>query len=327
VAVTVAGTSFPDNFCRQDALRGQGFSMFKNLQLFRLPQPWDITIEQLNDGLSTRLFNRPGNQDSESRGWVSPQKDGPLVHAVGGQWLVSLCIEKKLLPSSVVKQVAAERVSDIEEQENRRVGRKELREIKERVTDELLPRAFTTRRHINAWIDPSNGWLVVDAASASKAEEVIELLGKSLESFPLSMLHTELSPTSAMTEWLLSGEAPAGFSIDRDCEMKSPIDEKPSVRYARHTLDGEEIKQHIAAGKLPTRLAMTWQDRMSFVLTEKGEIKSISFLDVVTDEIGQEADTAEEIFDTNFALMTGEVSRFLPDIVGALGGEAEKKGA
>lgn len=301
--------------------------MFKNLQLFRLPQPWTIAIDQLSDGLASRRFNPTGNQDSESRGWVPPQKNGDLVHAVGGHWLVSLCVEKKLLPSSVVKQVAADRVSDIEEQENRRVGRKELREIKERVTDELLPRAFTTRRHINAWIDPANGWLIVDAASAGKAEEVIEALGKSLESFPLSMLHTELSPTSAMTDWLLSGEAPANFSIDRDCEMKSPIDEKPSVRYARHTLDGEEIKQHITAGKLPTRLAMTWQDRMSFVLTEKGEIKSISFLDVVLDESPSDADSPEEIFDTNFALMTGEVSRFLPEIIGALGGEAEKKNA
>lgn len=301
--------------------------MFKNLQLFRLPQPWTIAIDQLSDGLASRRFNPTGNQDSESRGWVPPQKNGDLVHAVGGHWLVSLCVEKKLLPSSVVKQVAADRVSDIEEQENRRVGRKELREIKERVTDELLPRAFTTRRHINAWIDPTNGWLIVDAASSGKAEEVVEALGKSLESFPLSMLHTELSPTSAMTDWLLSGEAPANFSIDRDCEMKSPIDEKPSVRYARHTLDGEEIKQHITAGKLPTRLAMTWQDRMSFVLTEKGEIKSISFLDVVLDESPNDADSPEEIFDTNFALMTGEVSRFLPEIIGALGGEAEKKNA
>ena len=299
--------------------------MFKNLQLFRLPQPWDISIDKLNDGLANRLFNPAGNQDSESRGWVPPQKNGPLVHAIGGHWLLSLCIQKKLLPSSVIKEVAQDRIEDIEEQEGRRVGRKELREIRERVTEELLPRAFSTRRFINAWIDPVGGWLIVDAANTGKAEEVIELLGKSLEAFPLSMLHTEQSPASAMTEWLLSGEAPAGFSIDRDCEMKSPIDEKPSVRYARHTLDGEEIKQHITAGKLPTRLAMTWDERMSFVLTEKGEIKSIAFLDVVTDEISHDGDSAEAIFDSNFALLTGEITRFLPHILSALGGEAEKK--
>lgn len=301
--------------------------MFKNLQLYRLPKPWTISIEDFSKALATRLFNPPGNQDSESRGWVAPQKNGELVHAVGGHWLVTLRIEKKLLPSSVVKQVAQERVEDIEEQENRRVGRKELREIKERVTDELLPRAFTTRRHINAWIDPTDGWLVVDAASSSKAEDVIEWLGKSLESFPLSMLHTELSAGTAMTDWLLAGEAPSGFTIDRDCEMKSPLDEKPSVRYARHVLDGEEIKQHITDGKLPTRLALTWDDRMSFVLTDKGEVKSIAFLDVVLDEVGNDAETAEEIFDTNFALLTGEVTRFLPQLIAALGGEAPAKGA
>jgi recombination associated protein RdgC len=299
--------------------------MFKNLQLYRLQQPLPISIDQLADGLATLRFNPPGNQDSESRGWVTPLKNGGLVHAVGDHWLVSLCIEKKLLPSSVVKQVAQERVSDIEEQENRRVGRKELREIKERVTDELLPRAFTTRRQVKAWLDPVGGWLIIDAANSGKAEEVIEALGKSIESFPIKVFHTELSATSAMTEWLLTGEAPAGFSIDRDCEMKSPIDEKPSVRYARHPLEGEEIKQHITAGKLPTRLAMTWQDRMSFVLTDKGEIKSVSFLDAVFDEFPQDAETEEEAFNADFALMTGEISRFLPDMIAALGGEATEK--
>lgn len=301
--------------------------MFKNLQLLRLPQPWAMELQALVDGLATRQFNPTGNQDSESRGWVPPQKNGELVHAVGSHWLVTLCVEKKLLPSSVVQMVAAERIENIEEQENRRVGRKETREIKERVIDELLPRAFATHRHINAWIDPVGGWLVVDAGSMGKAEEVIEMLGKSIESFPVAMLHTELSPTSAMTDWLLAGEAPAGFTIDRDCEVRSVIDEKPAVRYARHNLDGEEIKQHITAGKLPTRLAMTWQERMSFTLTDKGEIKGISFLDVVLDEATTEAESPEEIFDTNFALMTGELSRFLPEIVGALSGEMAKKEA
>lgn len=300
--------------------------MFKNLQIYRLPAPWAITADALTEGLASRLFQKPGNQDSESRGWVPPQKGGELLHVVGGHWLIMLCIEKKLLPSSVINKAAQERVEEIEDQEGRRVGRKELREIKERKVDELLPRAFSTQRYVSAWIDPTGGWLIVNAGSSGKAEEVIELLSKSVDKLPLGMLHTELSPTSAMTEWLLSGEAPAGFTIDRDCEVKSPLEQKPTVRYARHALDGEEVKHHISGGKLPTRLAMTWDNRMSFVLTEKGEIKSIAFTDVVLDEVGNDAETAEEIFDTNFALLTGEVSRFLPQLIAALGGESKERG-
>ena len=297
---------------------------FKNLQLYRLPTPWAIDLAKLEEQLGRGPFQRCPSHEAMSRGWVSPRGDGALVHALNRQWLIALRVEQRLLPSSVINDEVRDRAEAIEAQQGYKVGRKQLKELKERVTEELMPRAFTKRRTTFVWIDPQAGWFCVDAGSPSKAEEVIEHLRWSLDEFPLQLLHTQLSPTSAMADWLAGGDAPAGFTIDRDCELKAIGEEKAAVRYIRHPLEGDEVKSHLAGGKLPTRLALTWNDRISFVLTEKLEIKRLAFLDLLKEEAEQTAENADEQFDADFALMAGELSRFLPQLVEALGGEVQE---
>ena len=298
---------------------------FKNLQLYRLPTPWTIDLAKFEELLGRGPFVKCPSNQPMSRGWVSPRKDGALVFSLGGQWLIALAVEQRLLPSSVVNEEVKERAEGMEAQQGYAPGRKQLKELKERVTEELMPRAFTRRRSTFIWIDPKNGWFVVDASSAGKAEEVIEHLRHCLDDFPLTMLHTELSPVSAMADWLAGGDAPAGFTIDRDCELKAIDDEKSAVRYVRHALDGDDIeaqiKTHLAAGKLPTKLALTWDDRISFILSEKLEIKRLAFLDLLKEQAEKSAEHADEQFDADFALMSGELARFLPQLIAALGGE------
>lgn len=294
---------------------------FKNLQIYRLPAPWPVGPDTLEDQLARKRFQPCGSQDLESRGWVSPNGDERLVHGVGGQWLISLGLEAKLLPSSVVKQVAEERAEEIEAAQGYKPGRKQMKDLKEQVTQELLPRAFSRRRRVNAWIDPQDGWLVIDASSPGRAEEVLETLRQCLDSFPLALLRTERAPGSAMADWLAAGEGPAGFSIDQDCELKAVTEDKAAVRYVRHTLEGDEVKAHLTAGKLPTRLALTFDGRASFVLTDKGEVKRLQFLDVVQEQLDGGNDAAAELFDAHFALMTGELRRLIPAVVDSLGGE------
>lgn len=294
---------------------------FKNLQLYRLPAPWNIDLAKLDEQLARTPFRPCQSNEPMSRGWVSPRGDGALIYAQNHQWLLALAVEQRLLPASVINQVVQDRAEEIEAKQGYKPGRKQLRELKEQVADELLPRAFTRRRKTFVWIDPAAGWCGIDAASPAKAEEVLEQLRLALDDFPLALLHTRLSPTTAMADWLAGGEAPAGFTIDRDCELKAVGEEKATVRYVRHPLEGDEIKEHLAAGKLPTRLALTWNDRISFVLTEKLEIKRLTFLDLIKEEAEQNAEHADEQFDADFALMSGELSRFLPDLLAALGGE------
>jgi len=235
--------------------------------------------------------------------------------------LLALGVEQKLLPTSVVKHFANERVLAIEAAEGRRVGRKELRELREAMTQELLPRAFIRSRKVFGWIDPVNGWLVIDAASPAVAEEFLEHLRKASDSLPVTLLKLIESPTSAMTGWVAAGEAAAGFTLDQDMELRSA--ENAAVRYVKHTLDGEEVREHIAAGKVVTRVAMTWNDKISFVLNEKLAIKRLAFLDILKEAADGQAENEDERFDLDFTLMAGEVARLLDDLVAGLGGEVE----
>lgn len=294
---------------------------FRNLRLYRLPRDWDIDSAQLEKALAQMPLNRCGGLDMISRGWVYARDEGEFVHVVNRHWLLALGVEQKLLPTSVVRQEAQERAARIEAEQGRKVGRKELRDLRDRVTEELLPRAFSRRRTTWCWIDPAGGWLVIDAGSDGRADEFLEVLQKSLAGVNLRQLQTQVSPASAMTGWLAEGDAPAGFTIDQDLELRSAAEGQAAIRYVRHALEGEEIRQHIAGGKIATKLAMTWNDRVSFVLTDKLQIKRLAFLDILREQAEQDAATADEQFDVDFALMSGELARMLADLVIALGGE------
>ncbi|MDP3844004.1 MAG: recombination-associated protein RdgC [Oxalobacteraceae bacterium] len=298
---------------------------FKNLQLYRLSLPVNLTAESLNQALANLAFSPSTSMDLQNQGWASPRDNDLLVHTVNGQMLIMLGTEKKLLPASVINQVCKAKATELEEQQGFKPGRKQMRELKEQVTDELLPRAFSIRRNTWAWIDPVNGWLVVDGASPARADELLKPLLKVVNNVQLYSLRVVQSPVAAMTSWLAADEAPAGFSIDQDTELRSAGDDKAAVRYVSHTIDPDDVRRHIAAGKQCTRLALTWADRISFVLTESLAIKRVTALDVIKENSDSKMQNDEERFDSDFVLMAGELNRMLGDLVTALGGEAPQQ--
>lgn len=295
---------------------------FKNLQIYRLPAPWAYTAEQLETALAGQKFVECSSQDMSSQGWISPRNNGQLVYSVGKQMLLQLGFEKKLLPASVINQVAKAKAIELEEQQGFKPGKKQMRELKEDVTEELLPRAFSIKSSTWVWLDPIHGWLVIDAAAPGKADEILKLLLKAIDKLPVTSLGVARAPASAMTEWLEQDEAPGGFTVDQDTELRATGESRATVRYVRHTLEAEDVRRHIAAGKQCTRLALTWADRISFVLTEGLAVKGIKPLDVLKEnDSGSFND--DERFDADMTLMTGELAKLLDDLVAALGGESK----
>lgn len=293
----------------------------KNLQVYRLPENWAYTADRLERALAPQSFTPATSSELLRAGWVSPRSTGQLVHVVDSQWMLQLRTEKKLLPASVINQVAKARAAELEEAQGFVPGKKAMRELKERVADELLPRAFSVASTTAVWIDPVNGWLVVDAASPARADDVIKLLLKAVDRLPVESLRVQRSPVAVMTAWLETDEAPVGFTVDRDAVMQATGESKASVRYVKHALEADDLRRHIAAGKQCTRLAMTWADKISFVLTESLAIKGIKPLDVIKENDASTRND-EERFDNDMMLMAGELAKMLADLVAALGGEA-----
>lgn len=297
---------------------------FKNLRIFRLLPTWSCTVEALEDALEKQAFQPSGSRDMQSLGWIPPREDSGLVYALDGQWLLTLRADKKLLPTTVINQVAKAKAQDIEEQQGFKPGRKQMKEIKEQVTDELLPKAFSVYRDTRVWIDTRNHWLVIDAAAAAKSDEVLGMLAKAMDAFPIAPLYVEESPAAAMTNWLISDEAPAGFSIDQDTELRSTSENGAAVRYVRQSIEIDDVRKHVQAGKQCTRLALTWADRVSFVLTDGLDIKRVNPLDVLKEGQDSTAHNESEQFDSDFSLMTGELGRLMTGLVEALGGERKQ---
>ncbi len=297
---------------------------FRNLQIFRLAPDWAYSTDALTAALQRGAFQGCGASDRLALGWVPPRgEDGDLVFSVARQQLIALGVEQKLLPATVVRQYAQARLDQIAAAQGYKPGRKQSREVIDQVEAELLPRAFVKRGLTYVWIDPINRWLLVDAASSARADEVMEQLKLSLGELPVTLVKTQLAPATAMTAWLAAGEAPGSFSIDRDCELQAAVEERAAVRYVRHNLDSDEVRRHIAGGKMATRLALSWNDRVSFILNEQLQIKRLVFLDLLKEDAERQAENADDLFAANFTLMCGELSQLLAHLTEVLGGEGE----
>ncbi|MGN5537765.1 recombination-associated protein RdgC [Alcaligenes sp. Lyrl_28] len=294
---------------------------FKNLRIYRLDTAFALSTQELADMLAKHQFTPCGSQEPLSLGWVPPREGGELVHEVNGQYLICMRAEKKLLPSAVVNQVAREKAREIEEQQGYKPGRKQMKEIKEQIIIDLMPRSHAVQRDTFVWIDTRNHWFVIDTAAVAKSDEVLGLLAKSVEPFPVQPLYTEWSPAGAMTAWLVDDDAPANFSIDQDAELRSTGDSGAVVRYMKQSADIDEVRKHVEAGKQCTRLAMTWADRISFVLTDALDVKRVAPLDILTEKQDVAAVNDDEIFDADMTLMTSELAKMISDLVVTLGGE------
>jgi recombination associated protein RdgC len=297
--------------------------MFKNALVYQIDQWEQPTLQQFEERLETARFVPCAPTQPEAAGWVPPRgkRHGALAESVGGQVILKLCSETKAVPGAVVKTELEAKLDQIEQDTGRRLKGKRAREVKDDIIHSLLPRAFPKRSHTLVWLDAKNKLVLLDTGSVKTADAVLarltDLLGGGLK---LSLLQTATAPATAMAAWLSDKEAPPGFTLDRDCELKQPDSEKATVRYARHTLDIDEVGQHIKGGKLPTQLGLTWAGRVSFVLTEAGTMKKIKLLDVVLENAPQQGSNDDNDFDTDVALATGELMRLIPDLVAALDG-------
>lgn len=300
--------------------------MFKQATIFRFKagKPFN------NDDFAAKTFFPCGLTQEKSVGWVSPRgpEHADMVETVAGEIIVKLMIETKTVPSQALNDATDKRMKLIEAETGRKPGKKETRSLKDDIKLELLPNAFPKRAAVLGWFDVSTGLLVVDSASQSRTDEFITALIQSCDGLEISLVQTIKSPQASMTQWLLAetpDEWPDNLDVDRECVLKSFDEDAATVKFNRHHLANDDVRKHVAQGKLPTALAMTWNGRLSFLLTDAMRLKKINFLDVDAESHGEHADA----FDSDVAIATGEMKPLIEDLIYALGGEvsAQEGGA
>ena len=298
---------------------------FKNLALYRFTEPFTLDVTELEAKLNDKRFKPCSSHDEFSMGWTSPVGNSTeqLVHASNGFMMLCLKKEEKVIPAAVINEMLQEKVAEKEEQEVRKLSRKERTALKDELIFELLPRAFSFSKKTYAYIDPKGGWIVADAATAKKAEDLLSYLRKCLGSLPVVPTNTIDQPVITMTQWLTdSHTVPNDLTVEDECELRSPEEEGSIIRCKRHNLGLPEIINHLDTGKQVIKLAVNWTDRLSFIIDENLAIKRLKFLDLIQDQASDtEADDEIAQFDVDFSIMSLELANFLPRLLEIFGGE------
>ncbi|MFZ0255622.1 MAG: recombination-associated protein RdgC [Gammaproteobacteria bacterium] len=298
---------------------------FKNLRLFRLTAPFTLSAEDLEDRLAQQTFRPCAKMEFASYGWVPPlgRTTRALCHAVNGRFLVCARREEKIMPASLIAELLADKVAEIEEQQMRNVVRREREALRDEIVDQLLPQALTRSKLTYAYVSPRDGWLVVDTASLAAAEALLGLLRQSLGSLSVVPPVVKEAPASVFTGWLKEA-MPAELALGNECELHDPGEEGGVVRCRRQDLFADEIQAHLAAGKQVVRLAISWRERLSLILEDDLSIKRLRFEDMVQEQRDSvDGDDKAAQFDADFALMTLELTDFLPQLMELFGGEDE----
>jgi recombination associated protein RdgC len=251
-----------------------------------------------------------------------------LVHAADACLMICLRKGDKLIPPGVVNQLLEERVAEIEAAEARKIYRRERRRLKDEILHDLLPRALTRHTDLFAYLDTRNGLIVVDTPTASKAEDLISRLRDSLGTFKATPLETNESATAFMTRWLNGAPLPADFELGDSCELKHPDPAGGQATIKGQEMSSDEVRNHIKHGKYAVKLALSWKERLAFVLQDDLSIKRLKFADVIREAEGDTgADDYATRFDRDFSLMTLELAEFIPPLLASLGGEALSQAA
>ncbi|ATM96920.1 DNA recombination-dependent growth factor C [Yersinia frederiksenii] len=299
---------------------------FKNLMVYRLSREVSLSADEMEKQLSALSFTPCGSQDMAKTGWVSPlgSHSDALTHSVNGQIVICARKEEKILPSPVIKQELQAKIERLEGEQHRKLKKTEKDSLKDEVLHSLLPRAFSRFNQTFLWIDTVNGLIMVDAASAKRAEDTLALLRKSLGSLPVVPLTLENPIELTLTEWVRSKELPAGFALMDEAELKAILEEGGVIRCKKQDLFSDEIAVHIEAGKLVTKLALDWQERVQLVLSDDGSLKRLKFSDTLREQ-NEDIDREDfaQRFDADFILMTSELAALIKNLIEALGGEAQ----
>lgn len=294
---------------------------FRNLSLFRFNPSLKKSFDNIDDALAEWVLKPVGPLEQMSRGFVSPfGRDQPaLSHRVGTALWLTLGGEDRLLPSAVINDEVQRKLAQAEQREGRKLGGRARKRLKEDVVHELLPRAFVRPSRLNASIDLAQGVVVVDTSSRKAAEGFITELRHALGSFPALPLNAELSPRALLTGWIAGEPLPAGFALGDECELKDPVDGGAIVKCQRQELLGDEIRKHLESGKQVSRLALVFDDHVSFVLGEDLVVRKLKFLDGAVDQLeNTERDSLNAELDARYALMSAELARLFTALEKAL---------
>ena len=295
--------------------------MFKNLYLYHLIENDQIDLTAIAQQLSQQKARKCESSEPNTMGWCKalPAFDeDELLIKKSSHALIRMMSDQKILPTSVIQEELTKRLKKIEQDKGYTLGKKDKKAIKEQVIEEMLPKAFSKSSYTWGWLDIEAGLLAVDTGSAKKADEFVHFLMKTCPDVGIAPFLAVDSVQARMIEWLDDGKISEGFTIDQACELYEPSEQKPTVTFKDWNLDNEDVKKQIRSGKLPAKLAISYGENLSFVLTSQFLIKSIKFHEKSDKQDSHDDQRHKE--ETDFFLAAEQLRVAIAGLIDACGG-------
>lgn len=258
---------------------------FRNAKIYQYTGD-TLDVAHLADVLSQHPVTELTEQQPFSFGWMPPLKQDGAPAALevcfnDNRAIVLLCRESyRSLPAAVINEEVAKRAAIVEKNENRHIGRRERAEIREAVYFELLPKAFI--KHRDTAVMLFDDWVVVDACSAARAEEVLEQLRSALGSLPIVPVVANAPMGAVFTPWLTQEVAlPDWCRFGTDLHLEGREDDK--VKFSGFDFDDiEQLEPHIGAGKTVCLIGLETAEA-AFTIDDKMTLRKVRLSDVLLD--------------------------------------------
>ncbi|MEM7001472.1 MAG: recombination-associated protein RdgC [Pseudomonadota bacterium] len=296
--------------------------MLKNFRAYRVHSAWPDSEEALSDQLAAAEFTPCNAFSEQSYGFEPPvdQAGGGLARRLSGADLLQLRVQTRLLPTAVVKESLAERVTAFTGRTGREPSRREIRELKEEIYGELLPKALLKSDRVRGFYIQQHKVLVVATPSAKVAELFQSRLRDGLGSLQVTPLAFKQPVKKLLTEVFL-GNSHAAFNLGRECRMKDSSEPKSSVSWLDMDLQDGSVRKHVTDGLTIDRLGVNFDGVARFVLDEDVVVRKLRFEGLeALDEMDDEDPIARH--DAEFTLEVGVTSRLLEALHKELGGFA-----
>ncbi|WLD56956.1 recombination-associated protein RdgC [Salinispirillum sp. LH 10-3-1] len=278
---------------------------FKNAFVYQVRDTEFLQRLRQGANLEQHAFHHCLPTQPVSLGLIPPHGEMTELQLATQDFLVwQLRREERLLPSAVVNEALADKISELQRKEDRRVGRNEKMDLKDEVTLELLPRAFTRSQRHMVIADLKSGWLYVQCGSEARADDITAFLRDAFDELPVLPLGSLCQPEPVIAEWLISGELPEGITVMDELALRHGT-EDGTIKVRQLPWDSEEVQNLLSVGYRPSEVLLNWNEQITVLLNDKCVFKRLKYADDMLEQAAQEGgDSALAEWEAGLHIMT-----------------------
>lgn len=295
--------------------------LFKNALIYQLTQPCQPFIDHLKANCEDNEFVPCAKVQALSIGLtqILPDVVDEMIVSLGEVTLFAVKRQEKKIPGQALREATDERVAEIEQQQSRKVYRKEKKALQEDIHAALLPQVLPVSHITRGYIDHKRHLVVIDSSSTSRAEEVLNYLRDVCGSFPVKPIGTNGHPGQVMTDWL-RGTAIPGLSPVDEAKLFNPLDGGEAAVLKNTDLSSEAVQYMVESGWLVEYMRLQYQE-IQFTLTDDAfKLKRIQWPDDIRDSDQTEDEDRLKLLEGDIHIMTQVVRSILDTLGKAFGG-------